>query len=172
MPDMTAIATALTSLKSAGDIAKAMIGMRDDAAFKAKMIEFQAAIIEAQNSAIAANEERATLVERIRELEKQVADLEAWEREKQRYELVSLAPNVVAYAVKDALRGAEPPHYICANCLTGGKKSFLQQYVRGSAMDKYRCNGCGEDLAVDKSDGRPHSALPRRSGGPQSWMGS
>jgi hypothetical protein len=87
MVDMSAIASALASLKAAKDIAEAMIGLRDSAAFQAKLIEFQSKIIDANSAAFAAQEERATLLGRIRELEEQMAELEAWEAEKQRYEL-------------------------------------------------------------------------------------
>jgi hypothetical protein len=169
MPDMTAIMQALTSLKAAKDIAEAMVGLRDAAAFQSKLVEFQSKLIDANNAAFAAQEERSTLLEKIHRLEKQIADFEVWEAEKQRYELVSLAPNAVAYAPKDAMRGSDPPHYLCGNCFGGNKKSFLQQYIRGSHIDRYRCNACGEELTVDKGGQRQRYADSSR--GPGSWMG-
>jgi hypothetical protein len=87
MPDLTAFASALASLKAAKDVAEAMIGLRDTAAFQGELIEFQSKIIDANDSAFAAQEERAALLKRIGELEKQVADFKAWETEKQRYKL-------------------------------------------------------------------------------------
>lgn len=51
MVDMSAIAGALSLLTAANDIAQAMIGLRDAAAFQSKLIELQAKIIEANNSA-------------------------------------------------------------------------------------------------------------------------
>jgi hypothetical protein len=57
MPDLTAIAAALSSLKAAKDIAEAMIGLRDTAAFQGKLLEFQSKLIDANNAAFSAQEE-------------------------------------------------------------------------------------------------------------------
>jgi hypothetical protein len=80
MVDISAIAGALSSLKAANDIAQAMIGLRDAAAFQSKLIEFQAKIIEANNSAFAVHDERSALLQKISDLEKRVAKLEAWKQ--------------------------------------------------------------------------------------------
>lgn len=151
MPDISAIAIALSSLKAAKDVAESMIGLRDAAAFQGKLIEFQSKLIDANNATFAAQDERAAMLDRIRKLEKEVADFKAWETEKQRYQLVAIATNVFAYTVTETMRGPEPPHYVCANCFEQRKKSFLQQYVRNEYMDKYRCNECKEDLTARKS---------------------
>src|SRR5690242_16345846 len=108
MTDLSAIATVLTSLKTAKDIAETMIGLRDAAAFQGKMVEFQSKIIDANNAAFAIQEERAAMLSRIRDLEKQVADFERWETEKQRYELKGLGYGSFAYMLKPDARGAEP----------------------------------------------------------------
>ncbi|MET3972701.1 hypothetical protein ACT4MK_08590 [Bradyrhizobium barranii] len=47
MVDISAITGAITALKGANDIAQAMIGLRDAAAFQSKLIEFQNKILEA-----------------------------------------------------------------------------------------------------------------------------
>jgi hypothetical protein len=66
MVDMSAIGSALASLKAAKDIAETMIGLRDTAAFQEKRLEFQSKILDAQASAFAANDERTALIERMR----------------------------------------------------------------------------------------------------------
>ena len=79
-----------------------------------------------------------------------MADLKAWEAEKQRYELVELAPGFICYAIRASARGTEPFHRLCANCYNAGKKSPLQQHIRGSYYDQYKCHGCGEEIGIDK----------------------
>ena len=116
MPDISALAGALSSLKAARDIAEAMIGLRDAAAFQGKMIEFQSKILDTQNKAFGAQEERSALIEKIGELEKQVTRLEAWEAEKKRYELKEVAARVFTYSLKQDAAGTEPSHWICAAC--------------------------------------------------------
>jgi hypothetical protein len=85
--DMTAIAGLVSSLKAATDISKAMIGLRDTALIQGKVIELQGIILSARQSALSAQSDQFTLLERVRDLEKKLADLGAWGAEKTRYEL-------------------------------------------------------------------------------------
>lgn len=133
MPDLTAIAQLLTSLKAAKDIGEAMLGLRDAAAFQGKLIEFQSQIIDANNAAFAAQEERAGLLERVSKLEKEISRLEAWETEKQRYQMKDLGVGAIAYVVKASMQGTDPVHCICASCYERGKKSILQNTFHGAA---------------------------------------
>jgi hypothetical protein len=97
MPDIGAIASAVSALNGAKDIAQAMIGLRDSAAFQAKLLEFQSKLIDANSATLAAQDERSSLLEQIRKLEKEVADLKAWDTEKQRYQLTEIGPAAFAY---------------------------------------------------------------------------
>ena len=142
MPDISAIAAALASFQTAKNIAQAMIGLRDAAAFQSKMIEFQSAILDAQNAAFAANDERATLVQRIGKLEKEIADFKAWEAEAKRYQLTEVATRVFAYALKPEAQGAEPPHWICPGCYQKHQKSILQGFESGAFGWSHACPSC------------------------------
>jgi len=126
MVDVSQIGAALAALKAAKDIAQAMIGLRDTAAFQTKLMEFQSKIIDANNAVFAAQEERTTFLETISDLEKKVASLEAWEAEKQRYNLADIGNGVLAYVLESEAGGSEPPHHLCANCFTKKHKSILQ----------------------------------------------
>jgi hypothetical protein len=126
MVDVSAIAGALASLNAAVNITKAMKDLRDWSIVQSKVIELQSTILEAQSGLFAANEERSALIEKIRQLEKQVADLEAWNSEKERYALTDVGGGNVAYLPKPSMRGTGPAHYMCANCYEQRKKSILQ----------------------------------------------
>ncbi len=76
MPDIATIAGVTSALNAALDISKTMLGVRDQALFQAKSIELNREIITAQQNAMAANAAQANLVERIRALEKEIADME------------------------------------------------------------------------------------------------
>ncbi len=170
--DMGTIAAALNSFNALKNIAQSMVALRDVNAFQAKVIEFNGALIDAQTKIFEVNQERTTLVERISSLEKEITDLKAWEAEKQRYHMIALAPNIIAYAVKEAVRGTEPPHYLCANCYAQDKKGHLQQILRGTAIDKYRCSRCQDELIVSKGGGGNWSPPRARGGGGNDWMGA
>lgn len=137
-------------LSAASEGIQKLIEVRDLVKFGDALGKLQAQILSAQQGALAAYTRELALLDEIGTLKKRVADLEAWEREKARYELVALAPNVMAYSIKATARGTEPPHYICANCYNAGRKSFLNQHIRGQYYDEYLCATCEEKLVIDK----------------------
>lgn len=150
MPDISAIAGAVASLNAAVNITKAMKDLRDWSIVQSKVIELQSIILDAQGSLFAANEERATLIERVRQLEKQLANSEAGETEKQRYEMVDIGDGNVAYALKSGMRGSEPPHYACANCYSAGKISRLTHFDFPSLGKKVDCPSCKASMIIRK----------------------
>jgi outer membrane murein-binding lipoprotein Lpp len=127
MPGITLFASAMSSLKSAYDLSKAMISIHDTKILNAKVIELQGVILAAQSDTMAAQSDQSAALERVRELEKRVADLEAWDAEKQRYELKQVSGfGTFARVLKPEMAAAEPAHSICAACYDSGKKSVLQ----------------------------------------------
>lgn len=147
MVDMAAIAVVSTSLKAAADITKAMVGLRDASMIQGKIIELQGVILSAQQGALTTQSDQFSLLERVRELEKQVADLEAWDSEKQRYELKEVGTGSLAYVVKENARGTEPVHQICAACYQHRRKSILQP--KSISMTKLLfCPSCKTDIQI------------------------
>jgi hypothetical protein len=67
-------------------------------------------------------------LQKISELEHEVAYLKAWETEKQRYELKDVADRSgsFTYIIKKEMQGSEPLHCLCANCYERGQKSIMQ----------------------------------------------
>jgi len=148
------IAAALTSLKSAADLAKALIDIRDASQVRAVAIDLQTQILSALGSAIEAREAYTAQIDRIRDLEAEVTRLKEWGSEKEKYELKTIGFGALAYMLKQGMRGTEPPHWLCPNCYTQGKKSFFQ--TTGAHMGHrtyYACTTCGSKVALD---GAPH----------------
>lgn len=138
------ISAAIASLNATLQVAKAMVGLRDAEAFRTKSIEMQQAIMDALDNGIAAREAYAKQLDRVRALEAEVADLKAWDAEKQRYELKPIGgQGAVAFVLKLDARGTETPHWLCPNCFSQGKKSYL---LNGGEMQGrtwvYKCVGC------------------------------
>jgi hypothetical protein len=142
MPDLTAIGAALSSLKTAKDIAQVMIGLRDAAAFQNKMIEFQSAILDAQASAFSANEERSSLIARTQNLEREIAALRSWDNEARRYQLTEVAPRAFVYLVKPESQGSEPSHWLCPSCFQQHQKSILQGLNSDTFGWTHTCPSC------------------------------
>jgi hypothetical protein len=143
MVDMTMIAEAVSSLKTASEIAKTLVGLKDGQALQSKVAELNGIILSAQSSALAAQSSQFTLLQRVSELEKDIARFEAWSTEKQRYELKELGSSF-AYAVKEVSRNGEPAHKICAACYQHGTKSILQLAPQSVVHTKPRDWFCPE----------------------------
>ena len=152
MVDMTTIGVVATSLNTIVNITKAMKDVQDATLIQGKVFELQRAIIDAQQSVFAANEERTALIERVRELEAQIAHMEAWSAEKQRYELKAVSPGSFAYALKSEAHGSEPMHYLCQACYEQGKKRILQTKTSSEPgrqlgiPDMYVCPDCKAEI--------------------------
>lgn len=142
MVDMTLLQGAIGGLKTAGDIAVSLGKLNTMAQVNAKAIELQQIILAAQSSAFSAQSEQFSLIERIRDLEKELADIKAWETEKQRYKLVEPWTGSVAYALKKSMSNSEPPHYICTKCYEDGRKSILNQTTEEKRWTVYMCPVC------------------------------
>jgi len=85
MVDIQSISAAITGLKTAAEIVKAMKGLQDQADIQTKVKELQSAILDAQTSTLAAQSDQFTMIQRLRELEAEVRKVRAWEETKQRY---------------------------------------------------------------------------------------
>ena len=152
MVDLTAIGVISTSLNSLVNITKAMKDVRDASLIDGKVFELQRAILETQQSVFAANEERTALIEEVREAKAQIARLEAWDTEKQRYELKDVGAGSLAYAVKETMRSGEPIHRICAACYQHARKSILQPRIKHPDVILF-CSECKAELFVGPSGG-------------------
>jgi hypothetical protein len=153
MVDMALIGGLANSLNVALNISKAMLGIRDQALIQEKIIELTSEIISAQQAGVAAIVAQTELTERIRTLEKQVADFEKWETEKQWYDLKQVDVGAFAYSLKPDAPGTEVPHWICTTCYQNRKISiFLQQALRirspGEQRDIWVCPVCSTKIGV------------------------
>ncbi len=155
MVDMLTLQGLIAGLKTAGDVAKGILDMKSLADVQGKVIELQSTILTAQSSALTAQSEQSSMVQRIRDLEEDIARIKAWEETKQRYQLISPWNGCHVYALKESSKGAEPPHWICAQCYEDGRKSILHDATRreGRIHRTVKCSHC--HLEIDSVDGDP-----------------
>jgi hypothetical protein len=137
------IGLALTSIKNAADLAKILLEIRDITKIREVSADLLGQIASAQSLTLATQRDQSALIAEIDDLKKKIVQFENWEREKARYELESLPPGVLVYRIKEAERGAEPAHKICANCYNKGIKSFLHNLGKHNGQDHWRCHSCG-----------------------------
>ena len=157
MSGIAVLASTMSSLKSAYDLSKALIGVRDAAVINERVIELQRIILSAQSDAMTAQSDQFTLLERVRDLEKQIAEMKAWEAEKQRYELKRICSSAFAYMLKPDAGGTEPQHWLCTTCYEDGKKSILNGIGQHGRDKIWNCPRCGAKSSI------PWSLSPEQS---------
>jgi hypothetical protein len=147
--DLSAIQAAVTSLKVATGIAKSILETKTTVEIQSKVIEIQSALLEAQASAIAATTAQFELQERVRTLEGDIKALNVWGGEVQRYALVSPYRNGgTMYALKTSAAGGEAPHFLCPNCFSGRRKSFLAPVRDKDGWIALSCSACKLSIAT------------------------
>ncbi len=147
------IAGGLSALKSASELTKAIIDIRDLSVVQGKAIELQRQILAAQESALAANEKQSLLVEKVRALEAEVARLKEWDTGKDAYRLtkVGTGAGVFVYIPETATDPTKANHWLCVTCYDKRQRSLLQYQGRtGTRGDEslYRCPNCKNDIRV------------------------
>jgi Zn finger protein HypA/HybF involved in hydrogenase expression len=136
----------LSAVKSAFELTKAIKDLDDRTRRNAAVIELQESILSAQAA-------QATLIEKVRELEAEVARMKTWDAEKQRYELKDLRKGFFAYIPKEGMESGETPHAICTNCYQKGFKSILQNSGHAVVHDRsWDCPSCKSKMKNQSSD--------------------
>lgn len=150
------IAAALQGTKTAVDLVKAAKGLSNYAELLTAVTAVQEKLADAIASALASQEKQAALADKVRELERQLADVEDWKAHRQRYTLFEFPTGVLAYALKPGMEQGEPSHHLCVACMDKKEKSTLQP----SGRHLY-CPACKSTIAVRPA---PPAATARRRG--------
>ena|SRR5688572_17467556 len=144
--DMAVFQGAISGLKVAANIAKAIKDLQSLSEVQAKAIELQSVIMEAQSGTLSAQQEQFVLIDRIRALEEKVADMKAWDETKKRYSLKPTGAGSFAYALNKECETAEPAHWICTTCYENAKRSILQLSGRNRDADTHACYVCKSEF--------------------------
>ena len=136
----------LSGLKTAFDIARTLKDLDDRARRNAAVIELQESILSAQAA-------QATLIEKVRDLEAEMARMKTWDTDKQRYELKDLWKGFFAYILKEGMENGETPHAICTNCYQNRFKSILQNSGHPVIHDRsWDCPSCKSKAKNQRND--------------------
>lgn len=137
------IFASLGAFKTMLDTAKGLKDLNDAATRNTVAIELQGQILTAQAA-------QMTLVERVSELEAEVARFETWETEKQRYKLTNCGyGGAFAYVLKESEAHGEPGHALCTRCYEQGTKSILQWNGKMVLSEHFWvCPSCGAKVST------------------------
>jgi hypothetical protein len=154
----TVITTTLTSVRAITDIARGLKCLKNLSEVQAAAVELNEQIINIQQQLFDANTAMSAQVEHIRELEAQIARMNDWQAQKQRYHLVAPFPACMVYALQESMSGGEPAHYLCAACFQKGHRSILQgreTHGPGRATAVYYCPDCKSEAKTQWSNVTP-----------------
>ncbi len=141
------VSNTLSTLQSAYSLAKNIADLDEVHAVKVQIGELLAQILSAQESEMRSQERESALARQVHELEQHIVQMEAWNAEKQRYQLTDFGAGTFAYALKPGMENDEPPHRACANCFKKGNISILQFRHRDiMSQDVYDCPSCKNDF--------------------------
>lgn len=168
MADVGSIAAAYTGLKTAYDLTTSFLKLKLSAETQSKVIELQGVIVAAQQDAFVAQTAQTALLKRVDELEQQIAEFEAWEAEKQRYQLTDFGGGTFAYVLKADMTYGEPIHKVCPTCFQKGHKSILQSLGPNAfRQEMCVCTTCETKLSLGK---RSDPYADDHEGGGSSWI--
>lgn len=147
------IAGGLAALKSASELTKALVDIRDTTIVQGKAIELQRQILAAQESALAANERQTAMVEEIASLKTEIARLLRWDAGKDAYRLtkVGTGAGTFVYVPAEATDPKKADYWLCVTCFDKGQRSILQYQDRTGQRadeDRYKCPNCKNDIRV------------------------
>ena len=140
---MLAEATAaFTSLKTATDIAKTLLSLREAAQFNSQLSDLLQAVVEARLQAVAIQESHAVVTARVKELENDIENLKSWHAEAENYKVLEVASGLFAYVAKDNQQSLQSTQKLCSNCFHQNIKSFLQQANEARPLRSLSCHRC------------------------------
>lgn len=152
MVDIVMFQSALSGLKTAADIALGIGKLNTMVEVQAKAIELQQILLSVQSSALNAQAEQFSLIQTIRELEKEVAEIKAWQAQKLRYKLVSPWDGTLVYALTQESAQSEPPHWLCTMCFEAGGKGFYSSQNKSNRL-LLICDKCKGELQTQYRGG-------------------
>lgn len=140
--DIASVSAVVGSLKTTGDIFKALLSMKISSEAISQITSLQKVVFEAQGNALSAQSDYMSLVQSKTDLEQEIVRLKDWGAERENYKLTDLGRGSTAYALKPSVRPTQEPHWLCTNCYHDHKKSILQPQGNIEGETVWACAAC------------------------------
>ncbi|KQX98729.1 hypothetical protein ASE23_24105 [Rhizobium sp. Root73] len=147
--DINVITDAVSTLKTASDLASSAKDVEDFSALKKKLTEMSNLILAAHSAVVSTQAQLMGMMQENFELQSKLSRVEQWEDTAARYLLKDFGGGTYAYELKTELVDSEPHHLVCANCFQTQRKSVLQfSHNTPTQQRLFRCRACSEDFAL------------------------
>jgi hypothetical protein len=145
MNELAAAGAAVSSLNAAFNLTKTFLDVQGAVKVQAKVVELQSQILSAQQSAMTAQQTQTALIDRVKDLEAEVARLKKWDTDKDQYHLEQVGSAGFVYSPKAEPDEANPNHWLCVHCFERGQRALLQDQGRvrdDPGVVGYICPSC------------------------------
>jgi hypothetical protein len=138
------ISSAIASVKTAIDIAKAAKGLSNYNELVSALSEVNAKLMSATGVALASQEKQASLVDEVSTLKRKLMDFEGWETKSKDYVLqaVGVREQHFAQIYKPPMHSLQARHWACAKCFQERKVYILSAH----GMHNYKCPNCEAEI--------------------------
>lgn len=137
------ISAAISSAKTALDIAKAANGLANYNELVTAVSEVNTKLMQATTVALASLEKQSALTSEIAELKEKLREVENWEGQMKRYKLHAFPTGALAHALQPGMEQGQPIHYLCTTCVSKRQNTILQPNGR-----YLHCTVCKTDIEI------------------------
>lgn len=126
MIDISVFSAVTSGLQQAYSSAKALLELKVETETAARINDLAGQLGDVIGKFLSAQTAHVACQERAMKLEQEITRIKAFDVEKPRYAMIRMGEDAIAFALRPAAAGDEPPHHICAHCHGASFKSILQ----------------------------------------------
>ena len=145
-------------LNTVGDAAKTLLSLRKSEPIKPELSELLTVVGMATMAAATAQTDHLAMTNRVRELEKEIARMKAWDAEAEKYQLQEVGLGAFALVYQPGVDDPQPVHWLCTNCAEAKRKSILQAINNarlawgvGATHIRFACTVCALEFHVRRT---------------------
>lgn len=156
-------AAGVSSAKTALEITKGLMTLRDAEMVRAKVFDLTSALTDLQQQLMTAQTEQMDLVQRLQAVQK---DLELAQQQnglRDQYSLHQFGTGNFAYRLNPEFQSEQPEHYLCSNCFEQGNRVTLQRHYTMYSIG-LKCPRCEKYISTEVKPKKATNTGNPRSG--------
>jgi len=142
------IASLITSVKAAYDIAKGINSLKAEVDRNQSISNLLEILLSVQSDAFTMQVKQQELLQENDNLRKKIIEFEKWSETEKQYELKEIYSGVFVYAYKKPDDSEDPMHWLCTKCYKEKKASIIQLSNEVASGKYYICPTCKTEIHI------------------------